>query len=64
MQSTHHYFNDLQEESTVPDEKVRCFELVFFFWGGDNLLVFQKLLALVFSIQINCYLFDPDAFFL
>lgn len=36
----------------------------FFFWGGDNLLVFQKLLALVFSIQINCYLFDPDAFFL
>lgn len=31
---------------------------------GRNLLAFQKPSAPVASTQINCYLFDPDAFFL
>lgn len=57
---THNYFSELQQESTFPDEKSDSLSLGV----AGNLLVFQKPLALAVSTQINCYLFDPDAFFL
>lgn len=65
---THHYFNELQQESTFPDEKSDALSLFFEGggWGreGSHLLVFQKPWAPAVSTQINCYLSDPDAFFL